>query len=229
MLSEFEKKRSRLQMYTWLGLPLVVIVGWFYPKLGFLLLGCMVGAIAVAAYKGRAWCDWMCPRGSFYDLFIQKVSRKKKVPEFFRKKATRIAMLIILLSVLGSQIYIHWGDWDSVGLAMVTILTITTAVGIILGAMYQQRIWCHICPMGTISNYLSEGKKPLSIESTCVNCKICSKVCPMQLNPYEFKADGVMGDNDCIKCATCTVACPKKALHFDDAKNIEPTDIKKAA
>jgi polyferredoxin len=228
MLLEFEKKRSKLQAYTWLGLPLIVIGGWFYPKLGYLLLGCMVGAIAVAVYKGRAWCDWMCPRGSFYDLFIQKISRNKEVPEFFRKKATRIAMLTILLSVLGSQIYIHWGDWDAVGLVMVTILTVTTTIGIIFGLIYQQRIWCHVCPMGTIGNWLSVGKKPLSIENTCVNCKICSKVCPMQLKPYEFKADGIMNDNDCIKCSTCTVACPKKALHFD-AENVESADVKKAA
>lgn len=222
MLSEFKNKRSRLQIYTFLGLPLVIVGGWFYPKLGYLLLGCMVGAISIAFYKGRAWCDWMCPRGSFYDLFIGKISRNKKIPDFFKKKTTRFAMLTILLSVLGSQIYIHWGDWDAVGSAMVTILTVTTVIGIILGVIYQQRIWCYICPMGTIGNQLSDGKQPLAISDSCVDCKICAKVCPMQLQPYKFKADGVLGDNDCIKCSTCAIVCPKKALTFKK-------ELKKAA
>ncbi|HAK87489.1 MAG TPA: 4Fe-4S binding protein [Nitrospiraceae bacterium] len=212
MLSEFKKKRNRLQSYTWLGLPLVVVAGWFYPKLGYLLLGCMVGAIGVAFYKGRAWCDWMCPRGSFYDLFIRKISMNRKIPAFFRKDSVRLFVLAVLIGVLGSQIYIHWGNADAIGLAMVMILTVTTIVGIILGVTYQQRIWCHICPMGTIANRMSEGKKPLNINEMCVDCKICSKVCPMQLKPYEYKESGVMGDNDCIKCSTCAVACPKNAL-----------------
>lgn len=222
MLKEFKRKRARLQAYTWFGLPLVVIAGWFYPILGYFLLVCMLGAIAVALYKGRAWCDWMCPRGSFYDLFLEKISLKKEIPSFFKKKGVRIFMIFFLIGILGYQIYLAWGDIDGMGLAMVKLLTITTLVGIILGIIYHYRIWCHICPMGTIANYLSEGKKPLSINDTCIDCKVCSKVCPMQLKPYIYKDQGVMKDNDCIKCSTCTVACPKKALQFEDS-------LKKAA
>ncbi len=222
MLLDFRKKRAKLQAYTWLGLPLVVIGGWFYPKLGFFLLACMIGAVGVAIYKGRAWCDWMCPRGSFYDLFLQKISKNKEIPAFFKKKGFRIFMLGMLLSILGIQIYLAWGNMDGIGIAMVRLLTITTTIGIVLGIIYQQRIWCHICPMGTIANWMSEGKKPLSINEMCIDCKVCSKVCPMQLKPYEYKESGVMGDNDCIKCSTCAVACPKKALQFDK-------ELKKAA
>ena len=215
MIVEFKKKRSRLQTITFLGLPIVLLGGWFYPLIGFLLLGCMAGAIGIALYKGRAWCDWMCPRGSFYDLFLKKLSRRKDIPEFFNKKSVRIAVVLTLLSVLGSQVYLHWGDWNAVGLALVTILTVTTTIGIVLGMIYQERIWCHICPMGTFANYLSDGKYPLAIQESCNNCKVCSKVCPMQLKPYMYKKEGIIGNNDCIKCATCVAACPKKALKFD--------------
>lgn len=223
MLKEFKKKRAKLQAYTWLGLPLVVIGGWFYPKLGFFLLACMIGAIGIAFYKGRAWCDWMCPRGSFYDLILKKLSFQKEIPAFFRKKAVRFLVLGTLLSILGVQIYFAWGDIDELGLVMVRVLTVTTTAGILLGIIYQQRIWCHICPMGTISNYLAEGKNPLTITEQCgATCKLCSTVCPMQLKPYRYKEQGIVGDNDCIKCSTCAAACPKKALQFDQ-------ELKKAA
>jgi polyferredoxin len=222
VLLEFKKKRSRLQAYTWFGLPLVIIGGWFYPKLGYFLLACMFGALGIAFYKGRAWCDWMCPRGSFYDLFLQKISAKKNIPPFFRMKGVRILVLAMMLSVLGAQIYFAWPDIDGIGLAMVKLLTVTTIIGVVLGALYQQRVWCHICPMGTLGNYIAEGKKPLAIDSSCTSCKACSKACPMQLTPYRFKESGTMGDNDCIKCSTCVAVCPNKALLFDKP-------IKKAA
>ncbi|MEW6117720.1 MAG: 4Fe-4S binding protein [Nitrospirota bacterium] len=222
MLLEFKKKRSRLQAYTWYGLPLVIIGGWIYPKLGYFLLACMFGAIGIAFYKGRAWCDWMCPRGSFYDLFLQKISAQKTIPPLFRKKSFRIFVLATMLSVLGSQIYFAWPDIDGIGMAMVKLLTVTTIIGIILGALYQQRVWCHICPMGTLGNYIADGKKPLMIDNSCISCKTCSKACPMQLAPYRFKEKGMMGDNDCIKCSSCVAVCPKKALVFDGS-------IKKAA
>ena len=103
-LKEFRTQRRRLQSYTWYGLPLVVVGGWFYPKLGFLLLGCMIGALGIAPFRGRQWCDWLCPRGSFYDLFLDRISRKRSVPGFFRSTGTRVGMILLLFAVLGIQI-----------------------------------------------------------------------------------------------------------------------------
>lgn len=212
-LTELKKKRNRLQKYTWVGLPLVVIGGWFFPKLGYLLLGCMAGAVVIALYKGRAWCNWMCPRGSFYDIFIKKISAGKNIPSLFRKKSFRILVLTVLISALGFQIYMAWGNADKVGLAMVIVLTVTTSIGILLGIIFHQRAWCLICPMGTLANFISTGKQPLRVLSSCVDCQVCEKVCPMQLKPYEYK-NSVMGDNDCVKCSLCVTVCPKKALIF---------------
>lgn len=216
MLASFRKQRSRLQALTWFGLPIVIIGGWFYPLIGLLLLGCMLGALGVALYKGRAWCDWMCPRGSFYDLFLSRWSRNRRVPEFVKTRGFRLGVLAMLFAVLGIQIYFAWGDVDGIGMAMVRVLTVTTTIGIVFGLIFQERFWCHICPMGTLSNFMSSGKQPLTVTEGCVNCKLCTKVCPMQLTPYSLDKSGGITDNDCIKCGTCVAACPKKALHFED-------------
>jgi len=218
MIIDFKKKRKRLQSLTWAGLPMVIIGGWFFPKLGFFLLLCMAGAIGVALYKGRAWCDWMCPRGSFYDLFIQRFSLKREIPSVIRNRWFRTIILALMLGVLGTQVYLNWGDLNRIGTAMVKLLTVTTSAGIILGLFYHQRVWCHICPMGTLSYHMSEGKRPLKIEDACSGCKVCAKVCPMQLKPYQYKAEGIMGDKDCIKCAACVAVCPKKILGFSETR-----------
>lgn len=221
MFKQFKEKRAGLQRYTSVILPFVLIVGWLYPPLGFSLMLCMVGAVGIAFYRGRMWCDWMCPRGSFYDLFLSKLSRKLPIPPFFKTRAFRTVILSMLTVVLGLQIYNAWGDSYRIGRAFVTVLTVTTTAGIVLGAVFKPRVWCQICPMGTLGNWISRGKQPLYVSEECRDCKLCAKVCPMQLKPHENKA-GAMTDGDCIKCSSCVAACPINALGFKK-------EIKKAA
>ena len=212
----FRHKRTRLQKYTSWALPAVIIGGWIYPPLGFLLLICMVGAIGIAFYNGRAWCDWMCPRGSFYDLFLNRVSKKHNVPAMFKTNWFRSIILSLLMGALGVQIYHAWGSASGIGMAFVMVLSITTTVGIVLGAIFKPRAWCQICPMGTLAYWISESRnKPLYVSEKCKDCKLCAKACPMQLKPYEHKASS-MPDGDCIKCSTCVSECPINALSFKE-------------
>ncbi len=211
------KKRALRQGLTWVGLPLVAVLGWFYPWLGFLLLGCMAGAVGVALFRGRAWCDWMCPRGAFFDLFVRPLSRKKAIPPFFRSRAVRVFMLVLIFAMMGVQWYAAWGDAGAMGLALVRILAATTAVGIALGLLIHPRVWCHICPMGTVANWLSENKEPLFISRSCTGCRACARACPMQLEPYAYRLEGTVRDNDCVKCGSCVAACPRRALSFSSA------------
>jgi polyferredoxin len=221
MILEFKKKRTRLQTLTSIVLPAVLIGGWFYPLLGFFLLVCMVGSLAIAWRKGRKWCDWSCPRGSFYDVFLSKVSRRAAIPSFIKTGWFRTVILSALLTALGLQVYFAWGSLAAVGLAFVRVLTVTTAAGIILGTVFHERAWCHICPMGTLGKWTSQDTQSLHVNEQCRNCKLCSKVCPMQLKPYEHKA-GAMHEGDCLKCQSCVAACPINALGFKD-------DLKKVA
>ena len=223
-----QKRRTKFQKYTFMALPVVIISGWLYPAIGFLLFECMLGAVGFALFQGRSWCNWMCPRGAFYDLVVGKMSRNVQIPNFFHKKSVRIFMVGLIMSVIGVQFYLDWGNINSMGLVLVRLLTITTLAGIILGIIFHPRTWCHICPMGTIANWLSEGKKTMYISDNCVSCKLCAKACPMQLKPYEYKGFATMGDNDCLKCSSCVDACPKKALSFEKPGSCQVTPIKKA-
>lgn len=50
-------------------------------------------------------------------------------------------------------------------------------------------------------------------DHTCIDCKICSEVCPMGSIPYnDVKAiEGI-----CIKCGACIKLCPTQSKYFDD-------------
>lgn len=216
------QKNEKRQLYTGIMLVLVIMGGWLYPPLGYFVLICMFGAMGIGAFKGRNWCDWMCPRGSFWDRYLSKISRKIKIPVFFRSVYFRSLWLGILMTVLTVNLVPVWGNYYKMGRPFIVLLTVTTLVGLILGVIYNHRIWCMFCPMGTMASWLGKNRLPLYVSGSCINCGTCAKVCRMQINPGQYKERGVMKNGDCLKCSYCVEACPKHALSFerDESKEV---------
>lgn len=194
-------------------LPLLLILGYIFPILGFFMLVCMFGAIIISFFNGRYWCYWFCPRGIFYDEYLSKISLKKKVPPFFRHIAFRILWIVILMSMLTFRFIQSNGNILALGKAFLILLTVTTVIGVILGLIYNTRIWCMFCPIGSMSSWIGKGKNPIKIEgSKCVSCNVCYNKCPMEINASDYRELGYINNGDCIKCKKCVQSCPKKVL-----------------
>lgn len=193
-----------------------LLLGYFYPAVGIVALICMLAPVLIAPFRGRYWCGNYCPRGSFYENLLSRVSPRKPIPAFFRTPAFRIFMVVVIMTVFSVQMYYAWGNWDQMGLVFLRIIFVTTIVGIVLGLIYHHRTWCSFCPMGTMAAWFTRKKaKPLNVDTACVSCKVCTKACPFTLTPYEAKGT-VTGytHSDCLKCGRCVDACPKKSLTF---------------
>ncbi len=196
-----------------------LIIGYFYPAIGFIALICMIAPVAFAVRKGRWWCGNACPRGSFYDRILAKYSPNRKIPAFLRTTGFRTFMVLFIFTMFGIQMYHAWGDWNQMGKVFWTIILITTIVGVTLSFFYAPRTWCSFCPMGTLSSWVSPrsgslpaGYRRITVGEKCTTkCKLCSAVCPMQLKPYESRnsKDGFLHP-DCIKCGNCVKGCPLK-------------------
>lgn len=193
-----------------------IAVGAFYPIVGWLALICMLGPVLMAIWKGRYWCGHYCPRGSFYDNVMSRISLGKPVPSWLRSRVWRGFMLFFIFSMFGIQMSWAWGDLAAMGKVFWNIIVLTTVVGIVLAWLYTPRAWCMFCPMGTLSNIATRRTKVRRVhvaDSCTMKCKNCARVCPMQLNPYlsKGKGEGFL-DADCIKCERCSYACPSKAV-----------------
>lgn len=196
-----------------------LVVGYFYPVIGFLAVICMIAPVAFAVRKGRWWCGNACPRGNLYDRLLAKYSPHKPIPAFVRTKEFRIFMVMFIFTMFGIQMYRAWGDWGDMGRVFWTIILITTIVGVVLSFIYAPRTWCSFCPMGTLSAWvtpqgdrLPANYRRITVGEKCTTkCKLCSAVCPMQLKPYESRNDenGLLNP-DCIKCGRCIKGCPLK-------------------
>jgi len=208
------KNKRRLRQFSLAILFIAVLAGgWVYPWLGYFIPLCMLAGIGIAVRRGRKWCGTFCPRGAFYDALVKPFSPGKKIPALFKGLPMRIGVLAFLMGMLTFQIITRWPDPVSIGRFFVMLLTVTTAVGLLLAFAYRERTWCYVCPIGTLSKWVGGSKRPVKIEaSACVNCKLCTKACPVEIRPSEYRKEGAVLDPDCLKCNTCVSTCPKKAL-----------------
>jgi ferredoxin-type protein NapH len=215
--SFFEKHRRVKQLLMSVVFIFVLVGSWFYSLLGFFIPACMVFGILIALKQGRQWCDWKCPRGSFWDYMVKPLSPKREIPAVLKSMPVRLGALGILMTIMVIQIIVRWPSASKIGAFFALMLTATTVIGVILAFFYHQRSWCFLCPIGTLSNLVGRNKHMLEINSEqCVECKLCAKVCPVGIKPYIYKREDrqLVEDFDCLKCGSCVAACPKKALKF---------------
>jgi len=87
----------------------------------------------------------------------------------------------------------------------------------LIGSLFIERPWCkYLCPLGALLGIFNLFRivKLKRNENTCINCKACDRVCPMNINVSTSK---VVSDHQCISCLLCTdeMACPvSNSLNF---------------
>jgi len=209
-------RRSRFVKQAVFGTAFIglVIAGWFYSLIGYFIPLCMVAGVGLASARGRTWCNWMCPRGSFADTYMKAISPGKDIPPALRKAPVRLGVIAFLMAMLTFQIVRLWPDAFAIGRFFIVLLTITTIIGIFLAVFIHQRAWCSICPIGSLSSWVGANRRQLKMDrGACVSCGICAKNCPMQLKPDALKEQPAMEfKGDCLKCGLCVKGCPKQAL-----------------
>jgi len=194
----------------------LVVAGWFYSLIGYFIPLCMVAGVGLAAVRGRKWCNWMCPRGSFADTYMKMISPGRTIPRWLRGTPVRAGVLAFLMAMLTFQILRLWPDPYAIGRFFVVLLTITTVVGVFMALFLHQRAWCSICPIGSLSSWVGKNRHQLKMDKdACIECNLCAKTCPMQLAPNELKkSENMAFRGDCLKCGLCVKTCPKGAVSF---------------
>lgn len=193
--------------------------GIIFPVVGIFALACMLAPVITAFFSGRTWCGYFCPRGGFNDQILSKVSLKRGIPRILKERWFKNAFLVLLMGAFIVQISYAWGDIKAVGHVFVRMVLLTTILGILLGISYQPRTWCMICPMGTMAHYVANIRKIRArlkhvtfIKDRCLNCKLCSRSCPMGIDVSAYRKQGRVENGACLKCRVCVENCPKQSL-----------------
>ena len=82
-------------------------------------------------------------------------------------------------------------------------------------------------PSKPAKTYPATRAKLLFHQDKCINCSLCSKVCPTQACQFDEKTRWPSFDrNICISCALCAQACPKGAIEISSDFHMAATDKK---
>jgi NAD(P)H-flavin reductase/ferredoxin len=243
-LATFNIKTNRtftlIRRRAWVITLLVAIGGLWFPKLGLLVLPIILALTILSFFRGRLWCGNFCPHGSLYDFLALPLSSNKRIPVFLKSKIFRalvFAWFGYSMTNKFLKVYPTFGTdmfLDKLGFVFVTTYLMVLIVGGFLSIFISPRAWCQFCPMGTIQTLSYKLGKLLGVtrhtdktivisaKEKCHNCAKCSRVCPMQLYPYQgFNENNQFADEKCIRCSTCMVNCPAGILSLNTAKEAQ--------
>lgn len=217
----YKKMKSKIlvfwKKYSYLIMLSNLLLGLIHPMFALIFIICMMGPALIGFFTGRFWCGNICPIGIFFDNVSIKVSRNHKAPLIFKSTFLKILTAIIMMSMFIYDMKSAWGNGNKVGLIYYEMIIESIIIGTLLSFLYNHRIWCHFCPMGSMGALVakfSKHKKVLEVAGKCTSCQKCSANCPMGISPANFKENKI-DSPDCIQCQKCMEICPQKAISYD--------------
>ncbi|MDO8915751.1 MAG: 4Fe-4S binding protein [Coriobacteriia bacterium] len=187
----------------------------------------LVVTLVTALVFRRSFCGYICPLGALQELFgrlgkaIWGKGKRPELPVALDRPARWLKYLVLIVftgwtwttATLVIRPYDPWVAWMHLTTAEVwTEFTVGVAVLVIslLGSIVYERFFCkYLCPMGGFLGAISRFSlfKVRRVESTCIDCKLCDKACPVNLKVSEAET---VESPECINCNECVNACPVK-------------------
>lgn len=200
------------------------VVNTIHPSGLFILMA----IIGVSLVVKKAFCSWLCPIGTLSEslwLLGQKLFKKNwTVPRWLDYPLRSLKYLLLFFfawsiahmdvdalagfihspynKVADIKMYLFFAEITGTALATIGIL--------MLFSVFVKNFWCRfLCPYGALLGIVG-WLSPLKVTrtaSTCIDCELCTKVCPANIKVH--KAGRVWSD-ECSSCLQCVQACPVK-------------------
>lgn len=201
--------------------------GTFIQKIYSGTMVIFVLTIIIALLFRRSFCGLICPFGAlqeFSGLLGRKIFKRSfKIPKKFDSYLRYLKYVVLLITAyyawktagLWMSPYDPWAAYAhlSEGISSLIgenlvgfILLIVTIVGSIL----YDRFFCkYLCPMGAIYGIIGKisPHKIVRNNDKCINCALCSKNCPMNIDVAKWNN---ITSSECINCQLCVLSCPKE-------------------
>ncbi len=180
----------------------------------------------------RAFCGWLCPAGGLQEICSlvndkQIKSKKINIVKYFIWVPWLAGVVLSFVSAGGIKKADFFFMTDH-GISCASIpgfviyygiITLITVLALILGRRGMCHSVCWMAPFMILGTKLSKllhlpslHLKPAA--DSCINCRQCSKKCPMSLNVADMVLKNDMTNSECILCGECVDTCPKKAIRF---------------
>jgi ferredoxin-type protein NapH len=167
-------------------------------------------------FVGRLLCGWICPWGLLNRLgmIINHLLRRHK------RRALILILANLVFSATATLVVMNWmldlgtlfnPQHPSFRLAW-TAFALLAIIGLVILHQMGFKFCETICPFGMYLTVVTQQKSMRIIfdaSRACVDCGLCTQVCPMDLSPREmdFKDPMNGGFGQCILCGDCIDVC----------------------
>jgi len=214
--------------------PIVIVMGAAEGiATGSMLL--FIALFILSLVVARLWCGWLCPMGAWQEICSPVIKRtvKEGWPNYVKYLVTVLWLCALAYFFVGAggiravdPFYAtdHGLSITSLATLMVVVVIFTTIF--LVAFIAGRRGFCHVlCP---VAGLMIAGRKIRNIfrwpalslsadASRCIDCKKCTKACPMGLDVNAMVRKGDMDSPECIMCASCADACPQSAVTYGRA------------
>jgi polyferredoxin len=200
-----------------------IITGSFLVFTSFFIISLVVG---------RFFCGWLCPAGGLQRLCFRANNKDFKGGKRDWVKyvvwvpwITIIGMLVMRAGGIQSidPLYqTYYGISVSNVYSLILFLIIAGLIAVI-AIISGKRGFCHyFCWMAPfmiigrkIRNLVTWPSLRLTADKKkCIDCKTCSRNCPMSLDVNGMVTRGLMENTECILCGTCVDTCPQQVICY---------------
>ena len=204
----------------------VFTTGSFISKIFTGTMTLFVITLMLAILFRRSFCGLICPFGAIQEFFAnlgQTIFKRKLImPETIDKPLRYLKYVVLVVTVayawktagLWMAPYDPWSAYAHLPEGLESVWK-ESAVGLIiliitvLGSLIYDRFFCkYICPMGALYGIVGKLSpfKVVRNEDVCIDCGICNKTCPMNIDvQHSLKVTSA----ECLNCQTCVLSCPK--------------------
>ena len=200
-----------------------------------------IAIIILAFVIGNFFCGWICPLGAiqefsgkFGSLFIKK---KLKLPSKAQRYAQFLRYFLMLVIIVFAIIgLIDRGSINATFIdahmpfqaimentpLMVSVLTTGILLGLIfILSFFIDRPYCNYFCTHAVKHAIPSFFRIFSIKRNaekCVNCKICDRKCPMNI---QISKNFEVRNLQCINCFSCINICPiEKTISYGKVDSI---------
>jgi ferredoxin len=178
----------------------------------------MILVFTSAILFGAVFCGYICPFGSIQE-WVGKLGKRifpHRYNQFIPQKVDRVlrylryVVLALVIYQTATTVKLVFQDYDpyfalfnfftnEVAITAYAILFITLTL-----SLFIERPWCkYACPYGAVLGIFNTFRifKIRRKEETCINCGLCDKACPMNIQVSKTKT---VRSHQCISCYQCT-------------------------